>query len=190
MSDQVQQMKMERSDLGPHSDSVVESLYRRFRKPLLAFFQRSTSRDDAEDLTHEVFIRLTRHADLQVIEQPSSYVFTVAKNMLRDMHRQSRSRSASRHEPIDMVLASPELPEGLVEGIDPERVLRGKQSAIELATMLDALPERTRDVFLLYRLERMRQKDIAAMLKISVSSVEKHIAKAIVLLVESRTGNL
>jgi RNA polymerase sigma-70 factor (ECF subfamily) len=39
--------------------------------------------------------------------------------------------------------------------------------------------ERTRDVFLLVRLENMKQAEIAARLGISVSAVEKHLAKAL-----------
>ena len=41
------------------------------------------------------------------------------------------------------------------------------------------LPERTRNVFLLARLENMRQAEIARRLGVSVSGVEKHLARAI-----------
>lgn len=43
---------------------------------------------------------------------------------------------------------------------------------------LEALGERTRDVFVLYRLEKMKHREIAALYGISVSSVEKYVARA------------
>jgi RNA polymerase sigma factor (sigma-70 family) len=63
--------------------------------------------------------------------------------------------------------------------VDPERIVGGKQE-LESATMvLLRLPERTRTVFILRRLEGRRFQDIAAHLGISVSAVEKHMVRAI-----------
>jgi len=43
---------------------------------------------------------------------------------------------------------------------------------------LDKLGERTRDMFILFRLENMSQGDIAALYGCSRSTVEKHVMKA------------
>jgi RNA polymerase sigma-70 factor (ECF subfamily) len=43
---------------------------------------------------------------------------------------------------------------------------------------LDQLPDRTRQIFILYRLEDMKCREIADRIGISESAVEKHIAKA------------
>jgi RNA polymerase sigma-70 factor (ECF subfamily) len=40
------------------------------------------------------------------------------------------------------------------------------------------LPERTRTIFLLFRLENMKQREIADMLGISVRTVEQHVVRA------------
>jgi len=40
------------------------------------------------------------------------------------------------------------------------------------------LPERTRDIFILFRVEKMRQAEIAKRLGVSVSAVEKHVIRA------------
>jgi RNA polymerase sigma-70 factor (ECF subfamily) len=65
------------------------------------------------------------------------------------------------------------------EEIDPERVLCGKEELRAATTALLSLPERTRTVFILRRLEGYRYRDIAAHLGISVSAVEKHMVRAI-----------
>jgi RNA polymerase sigma-70 factor (ECF subfamily) len=54
---------------------------------------------------------------------------------------------------------------------------------------LDALDERTKNIFILFRLEGMRQKDIAAAYGISVSTVEKHVMAAVLHLAK-RFGSL
>ena len=48
----------------------------------------------------------------------------------------------------------------------------------ELQIAMDALPPKCREVFLLNKVEGVRQKEIAARLGISVKAVEKHIALA------------
>jgi RNA polymerase sigma factor (sigma-70 family) len=61
----------------------------------------------------------------------------------------------------------------------PERVLVVEQELSLVAGALNRMPERTRDVFLLIRVEGLKQAEIAEMLGISVSAVEKHFAKAL-----------
>ena len=52
-------------------------------------------------------------------------------------------------------------------------------------TALNALPDRTRQVFVLCRVEGMRHRTVARRLGVSVSSVDKHMMKAIAHLAES-----
>src|SRR5262249_16307963 len=65
------------------------------------------------------------------------------------------------------------------EEMSPERVLGYEQELERVLAALQQLPERTRDVLLLTRLELMRQTEVAEMFAISVSAVEKHIARAL-----------
>ena len=44
---------------------------------------------------------------------------------------------------------------------------------------LDSLPERTRSVFLLYRIEGLKYREIAQALDISIPAVQKHMARAL-----------
>ena len=60
----------------------------------------------------------------------------------------------------------------------PERVLLSQEALAAALRALEELGERTRDIFVLYRLEKMKQREIAALYRISVSSVEKSIARA------------
>jgi RNA polymerase sigma-70 factor (ECF subfamily) len=54
-----------------------------------------------------------------------------------------------------------------------------KRSEIrKLAREMEKLPDRTRQIFIDFRLNEITQKDIAANLDISISAVEKHLQRA------------
>lgn len=75
-----------------------------------------------------------------------------------------RSRREESHEEFD----------GQVHGdvdFSPERLLLGREMLARATAVLLELPERTRVIFVLRRLEGMRYLDIAARLGISVSAV-------------------
>ena len=162
----------------PDRGTNKEELDARFRASLLAYFQRRTgSRSEAEDLTQETFARLVGSNTFEQVEEVQAFVFRVASNLLRDRARSSTRFQSLRDLPID-TLSEPGFEPRLVEGIDPERVFIARENLNQVLTHLDALGERTRNVFILFRIEGMKQKDIAALYGISISSVEKFIMAA------------
>ncbi len=150
----------------------------RFSRPLLTFFRRRIKDfSQAEDLTQEVLLRVVRACEEGQIERADSYVFKVAINLLRDRKRQALRAGPATFVPIDEALEGPiETP--LVEALSPERVLLSKDSLRDVLRALAELGELTRNVFILFRLENMKQKDIAALYGIGQSTVEKHVMKA------------
>ncbi len=140
------------------------------------FLRRVGSRAEAEDLTQQVFLRLFHGAERGDVENPAAFVFRIAANLLHD-----RRRTAVRHGEhlaIDEALLARFHGAG-VEESTPERVLLAKESLAEVLRTLDALGDRTRDMFILFRLENMKQQDIAALYGCSRSTVEKHVMKAV-----------
>lgn len=158
--------------------AIKEELDARFRASLLAYFMRRTGNlQEAEDLTQETFVRLIGSSTFENADEARAYVFRVASNLLRD---RARSLTRLRRVPttsLDLDTAEQFEPK-LVEGIDPERVLIARESLTEVLACLDELGERTKNIFILFRLEGMRQKGIAAFYGISLSTVEKHVMAA------------
>jgi RNA polymerase sigma-70 factor (ECF subfamily) len=62
-------------------------------------------------------------------------------------------------------------------------VLAARERLEKVMAALDSLGPRTREIFLLHRLDGLKYREIAARLDITVSAVEKHIAKASLFLV-------
>ena len=153
---------------------LFERLDTRFRAPLMNYFTRRVgNRQDAEDLTQETFARLVGSTNFNSEAHALGYVFRVAANLLRDQRRRDAVRkqrpfSAFGDDIIEIISNQ------IVEGVEPERVLIGQQSLAAVYKVLEELEERTRSIFVLYRLEGMKQKEIAALLGLGLSTVEKH----------------
>lgn len=160
-------------DTAAADSALVAELSTRLRPALARYFlRRRFGREDAEDAVQEVFVRLTRRRGLAELDNMEGYLFETAASVAIDHHRRARVRAQDRHDPYDDMRHAP------LE-FASDRVLEGKQELAVVLEGLRKLPERTRNVFLLARLERMRHAEIARRLGISVSTVEKHIVKAL-----------
>jgi RNA polymerase sigma-70 factor (ECF subfamily) len=63
-------------------------------------------------------------------------------------------------------------------GFSPERLLMGAEALEGLIAALYQLPEKTRIIFTLYHFESVPQVEIARRLGMSVSTLEKHMGRA------------
>lgn len=162
----------------PSERASIEALDARFRTSLERYFSRRIrDRAETDDMIQEVFLRLVKRGSLDNVDRLGGYVFETASSVLMDRLRRRRSRQEERHEEFD----------GQVHGdvdFSPERVLIGRETLARATAVLLELPERTRVIFVLRRLEGMRYLDIAARLGISVSAVEKHMERAMAHLVQ------
>jgi RNA polymerase sigma factor (sigma-70 family) len=160
------------------TDILRSQLHARFHGPLMSFFlRRIGNRAEAEDMAQDVLLRVIRHSGIDRIEHAESYVFKIAVNLLRDRRRHALHTGTANHVPIEDALAT-ELESQLVEDCSPERVLLSREMLAEALRTLQELGDRTRNIFILFRLENMKQKDIAQLYGISPSTVEKHVMKA------------
>lgn len=159
--------------------SLRSQLAERFHAPLISFFRRRIAdRSEAEDLAQEVLLRAIAASRLETVEQPDAFIFKIAINLLRDRKRRELREGATVRVPIGDALANG-LEAPLVEDLSPERVLLSRESLADALRSLEQLGERTHDIFVLFRLENMKQRDIAALYGIGVSTVEKHVMRAV-----------
>lgn len=164
----------------PAPEQLRSELGARFQRPLMTFFlRRVKDRSLAEDLTQDVLLKVVRASERGQIERPDSYVFKVAINLLRDHRRRALRTGPTVFLPIEEDLDG-QLDSRLVEAISPERVLLSKDSLADVLRSLEELGELTRNIFILFRLENMKQKNIAALYGIGQSTVEKHVVRAVV----------
>ncbi|MHC5655433.1 RNA polymerase sigma factor [Stappia sp.] len=130
------------------------------------------SRAIAEDLMQDVWLRLEAASLDAPIENPVGFVTRVARNTVTDHLRKERRRGE-----IDTEL-SQVLWEG-AEEISPERTLIARQRLHAVCLALDNLPEKTRRIFLMNRIEHISHRKIAEKLGISDEAVYYHIRRAL-----------
>ena len=142
------------------------------RRALIKYFRRKTgSAAEAEDLAQEVLLRALRHTQPKTPEQIKGYIFRIAINCWRDRRRQLLAHG------IPMSWDETTAQEYGAEN-PAEYVLEVEEEFAQTAQALDELTERTRTVLMLIRLEQMKIATVAEILGISVSAVNKHLAKA------------
>lgn len=133
--------------------------------------------EDAEDLLQTAYLRLAEAKARQTIEAPVPYLVRSAINLGIDHRRRDRwidRREPVEHRCLDMADCAPL----------QDEVLAARNRLSLMRKGLDRLTPRTREVFLMHRLDGLKYRVIAARLGISQSAVEKHIAKAVLFLTE------
>jgi RNA polymerase sigma factor (sigma-70 family) len=175
-------------DTQDSSDLRVQ-LHARFHEPLVRFFRRRIRTEHySEDLAQETLLRVLKAGAFDRVENPERYVFRVAINQLRDHQRKfGRLEHPGTRIDVEDAIASEKEPQ-LVEGFYPERVISSRDSLQHVAVLLGELDERTRNIFVLFKLEGMRQKQIAELYGIGQSTVEKHVMKATAHLIGRQEG--
>ena len=135
---------------------------------------------DPEELLNIAFLRLQRYSAGHTVRDPKAFLVQTAKNALIDNHRHKQILARYAQDGIQGQVRddSPLQDEAFASRARLDRVKQG----------LDQLPPRTREIFLLYRLEELKCRDIAGRVGISESAVEKHIAKAMYFLTKWAEG--
>lgn len=157
---------------------ALSTLASQFGLVLLQFFQRRvTDRAEAEDLVQEVFVRLIKRGDIDALYDLRGYLFETAASVLTDRARKRLSRHSKDHIPFDQLAHGN-------EDFPSDHVLIGQETLTRATRALLELPDRTRVIFVLRRLEGLRYQDIAQRLGVSLSLVEKQMRRAVAYLTQ------
>lgn len=129
----------------------------------------------AEELVQDVFVELwDRRATLQFSESFRAYLLRAARN--RALNHIRHAHVEARAEPW---IESPSPPSpGAFDDMMEREIDRAVASAI------DRLPDRCRQIFRMSRLDGLKYREIADILDISVKGVEAQMGKALKLLRE------
>lgn len=152
-------------------DSKIHDAYMAARNGLSRMVSRLVPPKEVEDIVQETYVRLCTLEQPKEIAEPKSFLYRTAKNLAFDHLKKAETR------------LSDELEEGF-EDLNTETgtdsTWQHVASDQEFAHFCDAvrqLPSASRKVFVLKKVYGYSQKEIAKMMKISESTVEKHIAQ-------------
>ncbi|MHA4837709.1 RNA polymerase sigma factor [Sphingopyxis sp. MSC1_008] len=157
------------------SDGGLVSQFGELRPALLRYLMaRGALADEAEDILQDVHMKLL--ADhIGPVSQARAYLYSMTNNHFL-MHRRTAGRRVRREE--DWAGINGGRDGEVDERPSVETELIAKEQLAILQRVLDDLPERSRIIFRRFRIDGEPQRWIAEELGISVSAVEKHLARA------------
>ncbi|EJL82852.1 RNA polymerase sigma factor, sigma-70 family [Herbaspirillum sp. CF444] len=121
------------------------------------------------DLAQDTFLRILG-ARLPVdLREPRAYLATIAKGLLSNYLRRKKLEEAY----LDALSAMPEPIQP-----SPEERLQVLETLAEIDRILDSLPAKAKQVFLLAQLDGLAYADICAILNLSLSTVKRHMVLA------------
>jgi len=151
---------------------AFDELYCKYSKRLYKFsYSILKSKEDTENIIQDVFLNLWTNRNK--VEKGSSvkyYIFTIAYNAAISVIRRKANESGFfeylktlqdlTQEPVDLQLEYKELEE-------------------KLTSIINSLPKRQREVYLLHRMEGLKYSEISERLNISVNTIENHMSRVL-----------
>lgn len=155
----------------------VRALMAAYSPGLRRYFRKRAPAHEVDDLVQSVFLKMQARSVAEPVADIERYLFRIAATVLVDGHR-GDPLHLRRHEALH---------EGIepIDVLSPERILLGAEALDRIMTVLQSLPPRTSEAFILHRFEEMTYDAIARRMGISKSGVEKLIMRALDRLMES-----
>ena len=161
-------------------ETIFEGLYYKYSDRLYNFAFRFVSDEHtAQDIVHEAYGTLWEKFEGKEIDAWQALLFRIVRNRSIDtLRHQSSLRIVSLTDSFRNVCD-----EGLYQMDfavnDSDRKTIYDELTANIHSIMGKLPDRCREVFMMSRFQNMKNKEIAAALKISEKAVEKHIHKAL-----------
>lgn len=150
----------------------LEAILLSNRPALLRFLRAHGAGEAAEDLLQELWLKLSR-ANTGPIAQPLSYLYRAANNLMVDRHRSQRQAERREQDWVETSDVS-----GVARDPPGERSLIAREQLLAVKAGLDGLGERAATTFRRHRLDGISQRDVAAELGVSLSTVESDLRRA------------
>jgi RNA polymerase sigma-70 factor (ECF subfamily) len=165
---------MERVQSGPNAEAALELLFQRYQGRLFGFLiRRCGEAATAEDLIQETWIRALRARDrYDPRRRFSTWLFQIANNLCRDRGRR-REVERRGHQSMQQIEAM----EPTTTEATPHPRLRGERT--EMESLLDALPDRLREVVVLRYHQQLSEQEISRVAEIPKGTVKSRLHAAV-----------
>ena len=155
------------------SQAAFKSLYMAYFRPLMRFTGIYVSSPaEAEEIVSDTFLALwDSRKHLPGVANFDSYIYTVARHKAISYYRKQHLQQVSLDEiPIDLFTSTE---------TTPEEDLISQEGIRRLNRAIDSLPAKCKMAFKLVREDKLKYKEVAAILDISVKTLEAHLANAV-----------
>jgi len=126
--------------------------------------------EQARDFAQEAFIRLWNNCSKVEFEKVKSYLFTIGNRLFLDDydHKKVVLKFEYRQNRSESQIES-----------NPEFIYQHDEFKERLEQAVSDLPDKQRVIFLMSRIDKLKNREIAQTLGISIKMVEKHVANSL-----------
>ncbi len=129
------------------------------------------NRSDIADLRQDIYVQVFEAALQGIPTLPKSFLFTTARNLLIRRMRREQIVSIEAVSDIEALETAADAP-------GPERTAIARDELRKLQAVLDQMPPRSREAFMLQQLDGLSRKEIALRMGISDETVKGHLQTA------------
>ncbi|NLS99369.1 MAG: RNA polymerase sigma-70 factor [Bacteroidales bacterium] len=152
--------------------NALEKLFNYYYPRLYSFSKTLLKLDEGiEDILQEVFLRIYQNRkNIKSTETFQSYIFTITRNLLLNELRSQLNEHKAKEKIYRESVAREYLLSEKIEFLELQE---------KLEQIIETLPDRRREIYLLSRKEGLSHKEIAVKLDISEKTVEYHITQSL-----------
>ena len=160
----------------------LQQIFEEHREGLLRYLRAHGAGDAAEDLLQELWLKSVS-SPAGPISSPRNYLYRAATNLMIDRRR---SESQAERREIEWAASADRLPDSPANDPGAERELDGRRRLAMVEAEMNKLPPRALSVFRQHRIEGRTQREIAAQMGLSSSTIESDLRGVYRLLDELR----
>jgi len=153
---------------------LFDELFRQYSRPLFYYASKFVENETAKDIVQDIFFKVWSDRKIIVSKSLNALLFTMVRNSCLQ-HLEKQKVRNKYLESARLKLQEEEL----LYFMEEKTSLIEQELEDKLNKVLNSLPERCRQIFLLSRFENKKNKEIAEELEISVKAVEKQITRAL-----------
>lgn len=153
-----------------NQSQIVGKMYRQHRSWLSSYIQRRLNCPfTTADLVQDTYLKLLGK-DILPQQNDRRFLTHIARGLVIDYYRRRKIETAY----LEILEQAPE-----EFSISAENKTLLIETLVEIDSLLQQIPQKARQAFLMRQVDGMSYKQIAAELNVSVSSVEKYVAKSL-----------
>lgn len=159
--------------IGGRSEDVFKRIVQTYKEKVIRFMSLFVSNpQDCEELASDVFLSLWANVDkLAEIDDLNNYIFIISKNKALNHLRRNTPKL------IDLEPFQADIFHNTES--NPESIYINREIAEQLNDAINELPQKTKLAFMMVRENKMKYKDAAQILGVSIKTIEKQVATAV-----------
>lgn len=159
-------------ELLKNDESIAfEIIYRRYWRSLFGFvFQQLGSKEDSEEVLHDLMLSLWQNRHQSNIQNLKIYLFVAARNLTNKFIKsQINLRKYREYQLLNAVF----------EGSTNDEVMNIDELSVAIDKVMKQMPEKTAMIFKMSKIDEMPVKKIAVQMNLTEKAVEYHITKSL-----------